>query len=446
MLNVTFAGNIFNSVENQYVNNEVLYQILFHSDTISKWSSVRTSELGQYNFNLGDDDLLSPIGNISTGDKIIICFWTDNTKLRNSLTLIEWSFIELEYDGKNIYINNTQTKPFQNPVCNFTTFGNVIVDNVATTNDQIWLFDNVEHFQEYQRYDQVIFEIMSFQPDCITIDWGDSQILTYDIESEYYHEYDLAGDYHITITATNRGNLSCTSEHDVQATFIINPGLIWSIPSWVNIQATFEPRITGDVDQISGVTYAINDIDTYFDFDYDTTFYHTFTKPGPHKITQKITYDNIFETTTISQDYIIYLDTVANFYKDIGTCGPIFIDNSIVGNGKIEEYYWSVIFQEEIIAEYTSLFNSSWEYNWPYPGIFKIQHKVKDSEGNQFGIERVYEVDECSGGKKEVIGGGGGWVEQVFVEKEFPKLKITKLEELDERIINIGIKMKLLEE
>jgi len=387
MLNVTFAGNIFDSIENQYIGNEVAYQALYYSNGTITWNSIHLSELGKYNINLGDGDWLTQSGNVSNGDKVIICFWTNNTKNRSDLDLTEWVFIEVIIDGSNVYLNDVQTQPFQNPICNFTIFDNIILDNVGTTNNQMWMFHGVEQYQEYERYNQPIFNIMEFGNDAVEINWGDSNIETVPLEDDYYHEYDSAGDYHIIVKVKNLGNLYCQSEFDVQSTFTIVPGLLWNLPVYRTVSKTFTPNITGDTDQIISVSYDINGVETYTNLQYNQPFTHTFTSPGPFTIRQKITYDNIFETATIYQDYIVYIDSIANFYKGEGTCGPDFIDNSVIGNAPLTEYYWAIIFNSEVIAEYTG--DDSWEYMWPYIGTFTVQHKIKDSEGNQFGIERI---------------------------------------------------------
>lgn len=444
MLNVTFAGNIFDSIETQYPNNEVAYQALHIHNDIPTWNDVHLSEHGQYNINLGDGDWLTQDGSQSINDKIIICFWTNNTSIRNDLNLTEWSYIEIDLNGSNTYLNDVQTMPHQNPQCNFTTFDNVILDNVGTTNDQFWMFHGIEHFQRYERLENIIFPIMSFEPNSTEINWGDGTIETVPLDSDYHHEYTLAGDYHIIVKVTNRGNLYCQSEFDVQASFTITPGLTWPIPVFRTFPVTFTPNITGDIEQITSVSYSINGVETYTDLQYDETFTHTFDSPGPFIITQSIIYDNIFEVSTINTNYTVYIDSVANFYKDAGTCGPDFIDNSIIGNGSITEHYWAVKFNDEIIAEYTG--DSSWEYTWPYIGVFTVIHKIKDSEGNQFGIERIYDVTECPGQIVEGDnggGGGGGWTQTVYVEREFPKLSVEKLVDVNEHI-NIDIRLTLL--
>jgi hypothetical protein len=443
MLNVTFAGNIFDSIETQYMDDEVAYQAVHISNGISTWNDVHISEFGQYNINLGDGDWLTQSGIQNIDDKVIICFWINKTSTRNDLDLTEWSYIEIDLDGSSIYVNDAQTMPHQSPQCNFTTFDNIILDNVGTTNDQFWIFHNVEQFQRYERLNNIIFPIMSFEPNSVEINWGDGNIETVSLESDYHHEYVLAGDYHIIVKVTNRGNLYCQSEFDVQAVFTIVPGLTWPIPVFREYSVTFTPNITGDVEQITDVSYNINGVETYAGLQYSESFSHTFNFPGPFTIRQKITYDNIFETTVIYQDYIVYIDSIANFYKDAGTCGPDFIDNSIVGNGSIQEYYWAVKFNDEIIAEYTG--DSSWEYTWPYIGIFTVIHKIKDSEGHQFGIERTYEVTECSGQIQPDSGGGGGggWTQTVYVEREFPKLSVEKLIDVNEHI-NIDMKLTLI--
>ena len=284
---------------------------------------------------------------------------------------------------------------------------------------------------------------MSFDVDAVDINWGDGNLENDSLEDDYYHEYSLAGDYHITVKVTNRGSLYCQSEFDVQATYNINNGLTWNIPTWLNTPTHFEPTITGDVDEITKVEYIFDGNIIFTTTTYTDNFDYTFTTPGPHVVTQRITYDNIFEIATQEQPYTLYFDSIVDFIKGEGTCGPNFIDNSLVGNGGITEYFWSIKYNGDIIASYTSTTHTQWEYSWPYIGLFTVSHKIKDSEGHQFGIEKTYDVTQCPGGEStESFGGsGGGWTETVYVEKEFPKLKVKKLEEIDEYNININIKL-----
>lgn len=446
MLNVTFAGDIYNSSGVQYSGDDVAYQALFYSDSITKWNDVHYSELGKYNINLGDGDWLTQAGaSPSNNDKIIICFWVDKNKNRTDLDLDEWSFIEITINGSDLYQTNAQTKPPQNPQCSFITSENIKLENIGTTNELNWLFNGVDQYQEAERYGEQLFPILDFPSDSVTIDWGDLNVEVYDMLDEYLHSYDDPGDYHVTITVENSDSLTCISEFDVQVDAEVNGGLTWGIPSFMDVQNTFVPNITGDVIQINEVRYDIDGVETYIGLGYDDSFNHTFTTVGPHVVTQKIEVDNIYGTSYVNTDFTIYLDSIANFYKGEGVCGPDFIDNSIVGNGSIQEYYWAIKFENEKIAEYTG--DSSWEYTWPHIGVFTVLHTIKDSEGNEFGLERIYDVTECPGGgtgQPEVIGGGGGWTQTEYIEREFPKLKVTKLEELDEQSINISVKTKLL--
>ena len=429
MLNITFTGNVFNSLLTQYSGDEVAYQALFYSPSLDiyKWSDKRLTELGKYNINLGDSDWLDQTGsNPYNGDKFIICFWTDNTKNRTDLDLNEWSFIEIEHDNKSIYLNDIQTDTPKNPLCLFDISGNVTINN-ESTNDNSWLFHNTTQYQEYKKYDEIIFPIMEFQNNCIEVDWGDSIIETFDFIENMTHIYDEPGDYHIIITLENTSGVSCSSEFDVQAYAIIDDGLTWNIPSYRNLPITFTPVISGDISQILSVTYNINGVETYTNLQYDESFQHTFANPGPHTVTQDIIVDNVYEISHIITDFTVYLDSISNFFKDDeGTCGPVFVDSSIVGNGNITEYYWAVKFDNEIISEYTG--DSSWEYLWPHTGLFTVIHKIKDSEENQFGIERIYDVQVCPGS----AGDNGGWAQTVYVQKDPPKLKVTKVKEIDE--------------
>jgi len=446
MLNVTFAGNLYNAISTQYIDTEVKYQALYYRqlDGYTKWNDIRYSESGQYNCNLGDGDWLSQNGSGSNGDKVIICFWTDNTKNRNDFNLTEWSFIEVELDGSDTYIIDVQTLNCQTPTCMFSTTGNIILDNIGTHNNQEWLFNTIPHYQEYQRYGEILFDIMSFDVNCVNIDWGDTNIEIDDIDDYYDHEYDHAGDYHIIVKVYNRCGFHCQSEFDVTASFNISNGLTWINPIYKDNISTYTPAISGDTFQIIEVDYFINGVLEYSALDFDESFDHIFNDCAPHEIIQRIKYDNITGDKYQSETYTVYLDTIADFYKDDGTCGPLFVDNSNIGNCPAQEYYWYIKYNGEVIAEQTSL-NETWEYNWPYTGTFTVGHKVIDSFGNEFGLERIYEVNECGTGSSNDGGsGGGGWVETKYIEIELPKMIVKKVEEIDEHRLNINIKTTLM--
>ena len=450
MLNITLAGNIFDSTETQYPLNEVKYQAFFYStnsfSSANKWNDTRLSENGQYNINLGDGDFLTQAGIYNSDDKVIICFWVDSTKNRNALDLTEWCFIEILLSDLSVYQNDAQTFYFQDPSCSFITTDNIILDNVATTNHQNWLFHGTEQYQDYERYNEEMFFLMSFDSDCVVIDWGDLVVETVDLEDEYYHSYVLAGEYHIIVKVYNRGNLFCQSEFDIQASFTIINGLIWVPPVYKGTTTTYTPTITGDTEQIIKVSYLINNILTYDDMDYDESFDHIFTTFEPHEITQVILYDNIYAEVVQSETYTIYLDSIANFYKEDGVCGARFVDNSNIGNGPVTNYYWGVKYDGSIVAEISSNDVVEWEYNWPYEGIFTIIHKITDTTGSEFGIERIYDIETCYGssassGGSDNLGGGNGWVETKYIERKFPKLKVKKIKEIDEKNINMSIKL-----
>ena len=447
MLNVTFAGNIYNSNGIQYISDEVKYQCLYYrqSDGYIKWNDVKLSEFGQYNCNLGDSDWLSQDNVYNSGDKVIICFWIDNTKNRNDLTLTEWSFIEIDILSDDVYLNDVQTMGWQNPMCSFSTSGNVILNNIGTTNDQNWLFHNVDQYQAYEKYCEILFDLMSFDINSINIDWGDTNIDTENLQNEYSHTYLDAGDYHIIVKVYNRGNDYCQSEFDVTSDFNIINGLNWIYPVYNNVSSTYTPAISGDTYQIINVDYFIDNVLTYTGLDYNETFNHTFTSYGPHEIKQRILYNSLSGTEYKEETFTIFLESIASFTKEEGYCGPRFVDNSSVGNGPITDYYWGVKYNGNIVAEVNSNDLLEWEYNWANEGTFTVIHKIKDSFGNEFGLERIYNVEKCNSGTgNNGSGGGGGWVQTQYIEKEFPKLKVEKIKEIDEMKLNISIKTTLM--
>jgi len=232
-LNLTFTGNIFNSATIAYISNEVNYQVYFYkvnsTSSTSKWSNIRSTSFGQYNFNLADSDLLGTDGIASSGDRILILFWTPNTEIRSSLVLTEWSMIEHTLSASTLYTQDVQTLDPQNPNCDFTINStntvqtNITITDFSSDDSQMWSYASMLHYQIPTKYGQSIFDINSLPFGSIDIDWDDSNSsLNQNPGSTYTHVYSSSGDYNISVTLTNNSSLTCNQ--------IISKRIYWREP------------------------------------------------------------------------------------------------------------------------------------------------------------------------------------------------------------------------
>lgn len=404
-LNITFTGNVFNELENQYQGNEIQYQAYFKRNSVSsspsKWNTTRLTEYGQYNINLGDGDWLTNGGSVAEGDKVLLLFWTPNTLDRTSTEIDKWSFIEITIDSREVYITDVQVKPISTPICDFIYSIDeqvVSIQNRGSSVENSWSFNGIQHYQEFQRYNQDLFPVNDFPPASVEIDWDfNAQITTHSIYDTITFTYP-AGTYNPTITLRNYKNLVCSQEFTYQ--------IRWSEPI-VNFEAsnwTPLPEGTNGLGEevfFTNKTIGYRD-DTYWEWLINSSsvnnnksidFIQSFqaSSPGEHFITLKCHWFdgfdwNISDTTkTLLQDVWdvsngltwttpTYIDQGVYFTPDIsGDVSYINVVEYSFNGQDIYHYSWD----EDFDYIFTDSFSNIVIQNIKYHNGFSNQEKIE---------------------------------------------------------------------
>lgn len=428
MINVTFTGNIFNSLGNPVSN--VRYQGYFikvnsnSSDTI--WDSARISETNQYNFNLGDNTWLSQqAGYAQPFDKVILCFWIDSSSSRTDTNLVEWAFIEWILDNRDVYVQNVQLRGASNPTCSFAVSGGTVGEPVylldtGTTDSDFWIFEGKEHYQQQYWDGHLIFPINQFPVNNVDVEWESGISQTYSIgDFPVSHIYTVADSYTIHVDVDNTSGLSCFQDINVDVLHNVYNGLYWDTPVEINTPNTYTPDISGSLAQITGVDYYIDGSLEYENYTYNQPFDYVFTTPGNHIIRQCIKYSDGFNNQIKCYDFIVKLDTQANFMGSDYDCGLVFTDTSIIGNPPIVKYQWDITDGLFVLAHVEGTAYSDWYYSWPYRGTFHVRLAVTDSNGTTSSITKEYIVTDCIGQDKSEEGGVGGGSPWIYSETRY---------------------------
>jgi len=248
-LNIQFQGTVYDKDAVAFSSDEVNYQVYFHkvnsNSSPSKWGSVHKTQYGQYSFNLGDNDLLTPSGKASAGDIVVVCFWTPNTSQRTDSNLIQWGLFVTTLTDDDVYVQDAQIKDAFRPNCNFTTSGpyrvqmDTYVNDAGSNDEHAWTFSGKEHKQVPSLYGQDMFSGMNSLPsNSIDIDWDDgSSHDTADPGSSTSHIYSQAGTYNISVVLTNVPGLTCGQVLPVQ--------IRWRVPTCDFVADNWNPNPQG---------------------------------------------------------------------------------------------------------------------------------------------------------------------------------------------------------
>lgn len=430
MLNITFAGKIYDETSTQFTGTEVRYQAFFYKvnngSSPSNWSDVRTSEDGQYNINLGDNDWLDQDGKVASGDYVTVLFWIPDTELdgRTSTSLTEWCLIDYEIvNNRHLYKQHVQLKGPQTPSCSFAQGGfaninkDVEITDTGSVDNHVWLFSGytMQHIDEL--HDESMFVMNSLPTGSISIDWGDTIVTTHNSGGTYTHQYTSIGNYTIVVTLTTVGGEVCNSSFPIQVTYSVTNGLTWVDPVTVNISEHFTPDIGGDLIQITGVDYYVDGTLEFDDIAYDDEFDWTFIAPGPHTIQQVIVFNDGFNLLEQWKTFNIALSPVASYYDQAGACSSMdFISDSVAGVPPITNYHWElfdVSIGEVLIAELEGLDKDSFSYTWSYKATYRLDLTVTDVSGSDT-YSKQFVVAKCPAGEPSPgpsigsFGGGGG--------------------------------------
>jgi len=229
-------------------------------------------------------------GTASSGDHVIICFWTPNTSNLADTNLIQWGLIDITLTSDSTYVRHIQIQDAFAPNISFALSGATTVDNNVFVNDtgcndsHSWVFSTSTIRQTPSISGVAMFSGMNTLPTtAIDIDWDDaSTSLDQNPGGNYSHQFTQSGDYTISTVTTNVSGLT-TPWNDTLRIYW-NPGsATFSIDN-----NTPDPIGTTGIGELVTFTNTTVDVDSrmnaagfewYWDWDIvDTGAYGTFTQ------------------------------------------------------------------------------------------------------------------------------------------------------------------------
>lgn len=280
-LNITMSGFVY--MEDGGLSSlNVSYQAYFYKvnggSSPSKWNNKRIVEsTGYWNINLGDGDWLTQDGSASTGDRIIIVFWSPASAERMDAcsSLTEWSCFMITLTGASTYTNPVQVRGNICPNLNWTfpdsgLVGQSLLAGNTSTDQYQWDFNGTTMWHRDSWY-TTLMTINNV--DNTDYDWGDSnQDNNLSGPAGRTHIYNASGDYDVEIVIED--GCGCTVTGTDQIRIYNNPPVpdIAMIPSNPGPNEAVSFRYTGtDVDNtVSTISWLIEDDGIYGDTDTNT--------------------------------------------------------------------------------------------------------------------------------------------------------------------------------
>ena len=380
-LNITFDGFV-HMEDGELSNSNVAYQAYFYKtnggSSPSTWNNKRIVEnTGYWNINLGDGDWLTQDGSASSGDHIVVVFWSPATAERmDTCTLLnEWSCFRITLDGSSTYSNNVQIKSNFCPNLNWTLPSSSLIGsnvnsiNTSTDTHQWDYFGNIMLHR-----DSWYTTLMSINNVHTTkYDWGDGSDDINMGAANGSHSYSISGDYAVEIVIEDGCGCTVTGTDNIRI-FKRPP-----VPSIDMVPADPEPNepvffqyVGTDIDDtITQIIWNIeDDTNTITTVGRDDTVPHTegtgtswcgqanmpgaFTDPGDHKVSIVISWWDGFETQTMNYNEtysqkmftgptVDFLQVPAEAEKDTPVTFENFtVDTDRVGTGAdCFEYTWT---------------------------------------------------------------------------------------------------------
>ena len=296
MINVTIIGNIYDE-SNTLIN--CYYDVYYIRQNVLV--TGLTSELNQYNFNIGSSNHLTQNGDLKDNDVILIRFNTKQNILDYSG---KFCSIAIIYNSESIINSNVQLKNISIPACKFDiTRGNlneVVTINVDTSLDNSWIYDNNIMYQRNFLYGYEIF------PNLLT----SSTDVSYNFDGFWISSnsfiYTTFGDKTIMykILLPDNNELDCSKTIRIYKN---EPVITYTIPNVLIMNS--------DIDISIGI------------IDIDSTI-----------VNVKHFFNNILitENTNLSNTYNITLDNQISYYRTELTWNNGFEDILLIEQGQIE--------------------------------------------------------------------------------------------------------------
>jgi len=343
-LNINFQGDVVDENGNII---ECSYQAF--STNIQKWSDIRQTDQGQYNVNFGDGDLNTQSGTVSTGDALMIVFWTGGDD-RNSEHEY-FSAVVFVYDGNDNVIQNVQILTPHNPDCSFSVqqdvnIGDIVVAESHASTIYQWAFDEKIHYQRKEWYGQAIFGFLDIYSDEFNFGNGYSDENTYIYDD--FGTYDVG---HLVKSTYSGFESECTQQvmvhlrEPITSISIDNESPI--VGDIVNISFS-----TSDVDNtIENIIYYIGDKKIGEGSDLNFEYQYTVESLAKYPIVATVYWNDGFDD--IVTEYEIELavknqppEVAISYINDDETY--IFTVNANDPDGTVESICWQIFYSKSI--------------------------------------------------------------------------------------------------
>jgi len=280
-VNIVITGNIYNEYGTQYTGSEIAYQPYFANvvggGSASIWGTVKYSIFGQYNFNLADNDLLTTAGEVSSGDVVIVVFWSPNSVDRSvgCEHLNNWSVCRFVLGtgpgmvSDSLYVADIQILPNICPnlmwsLQNTGLAGASITANNASTDTHQWIFSGTELYQRDTWYGEQLMSVNNV--DNSSYDWGDgNQDNNLSGTTNGIHSWAMSGDYDVELVVKDVCGCTVTGTEHIRV--FNNPPVpnITMFPSdpQPNEIVTFQYTGTDIDDTITNIAWTIVDSGIY---------------------------------------------------------------------------------------------------------------------------------------------------------------------------------------
>lgn len=286
-LNVTFDGFIYDE-DGALCSGTCNYQAYFRKvnggSSTSKWNTVRTTEdgasAGYYSLNLGDGDFLTQNGNASSGDDVIIVFWSPETanRMDDCGPLTQWAAIKIDLgvgpgmSSSDVYTNAIEINRnwCPNLVWSMTTTADVY-DTVTATNSSNdthqWNYNSATMWQRDVLYTTIQDVNHIINTD---YDWDDgNQDIDLTGVSNGSHFWTTSGDYTVEIVIEDECGCTVTGTKPIRI-YWRSPtcGILCNEATGQNIDdpdtsVTFEFDGTDLDDAITSIDWHIHDSGAY---------------------------------------------------------------------------------------------------------------------------------------------------------------------------------------
>jgi len=388
-LNYTFTCN---NIVDENLNTIDCYYQGFHVES-KTWNNTRISSLSQYSANLGDGDWLTQTGNVSIGDTVILCFWTDvtNSTLRSGIK-DRFCSIEVTINSSSIYINDVKLTPKTAPINSF----------IFVNDDYSYTYNNITHYHYRSLYNEIMFN--SIGNITSKFDWSDglgfdifktktyTSIGTYNVSQNGTNSYGLSSLYSLPLNVYYNApipgiNFVYVSPIHTTEDVTVNAGIVDIDSTITNIQHKLLIR-----DRNTGILSQDTIINENITLNY--SYLHTIALLQIHLFTQVLYWNDGFTNRTINYNKELPIENwcpIVSIVKQDNTNSNLsktFIQTSQDIDGSIVNYKWEILFippfstsNYTVVYTYNTTLPDNWLVDFTVGGKYKVQLTVTDDYG-----------------------------------------------------------------